>query len=73
MNPTPKNPDIAAMSNDHLQFRGIISTLPEADQDAIYAKAEEIRQVIRSSRFGVMAFSLVGLELQDETLIPKIL
>lgn len=54
------------MSNDQLQLRGIISTLPESDQKELHAKAEEIRQVIRSSKFGLMACALVGIEIQDD-------
>jgi hypothetical protein len=54
------------MSNDQLQLRGIISTLPKAEQDECMAKAEEIRNVIRSSKFGLIACALVGLEIQDD-------
>lgn len=54
------------MSDDQLQLRGIISTLQKAEQDEVYAKAEEIRQVIRSSRYGLMACALVGMEIQDD-------
>jgi hypothetical protein len=54
------------MSSDQLQLRGIISTLPEAEQKELHAKAEEIRNVIRSSKLGLMACALVGLEIQDD-------
>lgn len=57
------------MSADQLQLRGIISTLPKGEQDETHAKAEEIRQVIRSSKFGLMACALVGLEIQDDPAI----
>jgi hypothetical protein len=59
------------MSKDQLEMRGIISTLPKAEQDELFAKAEEIRQVIRSSKLGLMACALVGLEIQDDPEITE--
>jgi hypothetical protein len=53
-------------TNDKLQMLGIISQLPTADQATIKAIAGQLRDiVVNDGGNGVLAFTLVGLEIQE--------
>jgi hypothetical protein len=55
-------------TNDKLQMLGIISQLPTADQATIKAIAGQLREiVVTDGSNGVLAFTLVGLEMQEAT------
>ena len=48
--------------------KGVISELPEEDQQAIRLRADEIKKVVQAGsdkRNGICAFSLAALELED--------
>ncbi|PRE60580.1 hypothetical protein C6P96_04945 [Burkholderia multivorans] len=46
-----------------LMLRGAIAMMPQAQQDAIHARADEIRAMIAGDPLAAFALGLVGAEL----------
>ena len=56
------------MNAELLIIKGAISELPQAEQDKVKVAAEELRAVLaKHPEVGVLAFALVGVQLQETT------